>query len=74
MSSTAPDQPVVEVSFLIVFNAHPEPVDFTLPPPRFGRRWEVTLSAADLNAELKTHAFRPVVTVESRSLLVLQRV
>ena len=70
---TAQGEPMGDVSFLILFNAHHEPTDFTLPPARFGRHWELTLSTADPDAGPRSFAFRDVVAVESRSLLVLQR-
>jgi glycogen operon protein len=65
--------PVIDFSFLILFNAHHEPSEFRLPPARFGRRWELRLSTADPDAGPQTYAAREVVWVESRSLLLLQR-
>ena len=72
-SVTAHGVPVVDASFLILFNAHHEPCEFTLPPRRFGRAWEVRLSTADPDAEPERILARDAVTVESRSLLLLQR-
>jgi isoamylase len=66
-------EPVVDSSFLILFNAHHEPCEFTLPPKRFGRYWEVALSTADPDAPAGRHDARTAVVVESRSLLLLQR-
>ena len=66
-------EPVVDDSFLILFNAHHEPCEFTLPPRRFGRRWEVALSTADPDAAVDRVSFRDRITVESRSLVVLRR-
>ena len=46
---TEPDprgQRVVDDSFLLLFNAHIDPVAFTLPPARFGASWEVVLDTA----------------------------
>jgi isoamylase len=46
---TEPDprgQRVVDDSFLMLFNAHSDPVAFTLPPARFGKSWEVVLDTA----------------------------
>ncbi len=70
---TANGEPLTDVSFLILFNAHHEPTDFILPPRRFGRRWELRLSTADPDADPVTYEARDVVAVESRSLVVLQR-
>lgn len=36
-------------SFLLLFNAHTDPVAFTLPPERFGKRWELVLDTAQGN-------------------------
>jgi glycogen operon protein len=30
---------VIDDSFYLIFNAHHEPLDFTLPEPKWGRRW-----------------------------------
>ncbi len=46
---TEPDprgQPVLGDSFLLLFNAHSDPVAFSLPPERFGQSWEVVLDTA----------------------------
>jgi glycogen operon protein len=70
---TPQGEPVTDASYLILFNAHHEPCEFTLPPRRFGRHWEVALSTADPEAPADRHEARTVVPVESRSLLLLQR-
>ncbi len=46
---TEPDprgQRVVDDSFLLLFNAHSDPVRFTLPEERFGKAWDVVLDTA----------------------------
>ncbi len=60
-------------SFLLLFNAYQEPVVFTLPPPRFGRRWELELSTAEPNLEPAIFPSRGLVPLESRSVVVLRR-
>jgi glycogen operon protein len=67
-------EPIVDASFLILFNAHHEHCEFVLPPRRFGRSWEVRLSTADPDGQRDRIAARDAVTVGSRSLLLLQRV
>ena len=62
-------------SFLILFNAHFERLEFLLPTRRFGVRWAHELSTAQpelASGELE-YAARQPVTVESRSLLVVRR-
>ncbi|MFC5748797.1 glycogen debranching enzyme, partial [Actinomadura rugatobispora] len=62
-------------SFLLLFNAHSEPVGFVLPGPEYGERWEYTLDTADPRAvgERPRVKARDQVTVVSRSLTVLRR-
>jgi glycogen operon protein len=36
-------QRVVDDSFLLCFNAHYEPIEFTLPPKEFGASWQVVV-------------------------------
>jgi isoamylase len=70
---TAHGEPVVDDSFLVFFNAHHQPVDFTLPPRRFGLHWELELSTAEPDAEPRNFLAREVVRLEGRSLLLLRR-
>ena len=66
---------VLDDSFLLLFNGHHEPLPFTLPPARFGEAWETVLDTA-----VPAVADRPLLkcqadtTLESRALVVLQRV
>jgi len=73
-----PDQrgaPVVDDSFVLLFNAHHEEVDFTLPGPEYGERWEICLdTAAPLHLERPSVKAGEVLHVEARSMLVLRRV
>ncbi len=62
-------------SFLLLLNAHHEPVGFTLPPRRFGARWAVELATAEPERrdEGPTAAARDELVAEARSLLLLRR-
>ena len=71
-SRTRRGEPVSDSSFLLLFNAHYEPMDFTLPPRRFGRRWAVEIDTAQAQAEPVTVAPRAVLRTESRSVVVLR--
>jgi glycogen operon protein len=68
-------EPVRDDSFLLLFNAHYEPLPFTLPPVTHGELWESVLDTA-----MPIFSDRPMpkpgtqTIVESRSLLVLRRV
>jgi isoamylase len=40
-------EPIVDDSFLLLFNPLPENVTFTLPGKAYGRMWEVVVDTAD---------------------------
>ena len=63
--------PVVDDDFVLLFNAGRKPVDFTLPPRRFGRRWSLVLSTAEPDAAPTEHPARGVVSLDSLSAAVL---
>ena len=72
-SRTATNEDVVDDSFLLLFNAHFDPVTFTLPTRRFGARWEVELATGTLLPDGVAPA-RAEVPVQERSLTLLRRV
>jgi isoamylase len=72
---TMDGQPVVDASFLLLFNAHYEPIEFKLPTKRFGSRWQFALSTSEpeVSDASRLYVARAAVPVESRSILVLRR-
>jgi isoamylase len=66
---------VDDESFLVLFNAHHEPITFRMPTRRFGARWKLELSTAapDADEGSRSWAAREDVEVEARSILVLRR-
>lgn len=66
-------QRVIDDSFLVLFNAHSEPVHFTMPEDLVGLQWEIVLySAMGLGAEIPDEA--PVEgDVEGWSVLLLAK-
>src|SRR4051812_12571762 len=67
-------QRVTDDSFVMCFNAHHEPIDFTLPPKEFGARWQPVIYTVE-GAVME--GSRPVaaaaeLTVEARSVMVLR--
>jgi glycogen operon protein len=70
-------QKVLDDSFLVVFNAHYEDIDFTVPPPEYGPYWSVVVDTADDETSGieggDTFAPGDVLIVASRSLVVLRR-
>src|SRR3954464_1693645 len=73
---TREGEPVSDASFLLLFNASHEDVEFRLPNERFGRRWVVEMTTADTEERQRgkeQEALGPVL-VMSRSLLLMRRV
>ena len=70
---TPEGEPVVDDSFVLCFNASHEDIAFTLPPIRFGRRWELELSTLDPDVREEMFPARGVVPVGSRSTVILRR-
>jgi glycogen operon protein len=64
-------EPTVDDSFLLCFNAHVEPLEFTLPQAGYGSSWTVVVSTSGGATD---HELAPgaVFTVQDRSLVVLQ--
>jgi glycogen operon protein len=61
-------------SFLLLFNAHHEPLPFTMPPPEFGERWGVTIdTSAELGERDAQAAAGETLDVAARSMIVLSR-
>lgn len=68
-------RPVVDDSFLLLFNSYWEPVVFRLPDAAYGGRWTVCADTTEPDGgpdetEYKAGA---EVTLEARSLIVLAR-
>ena len=76
----APDkrgQHILDDSFLVVFNAHHEPLEFTVPPAEYGHWWSVLLDTADdaggSSDTGDTYAPGHQVIIAPRSLVILRR-
>jgi isoamylase len=76
MAETHEGEPIIDDSFLVLFNAWQDQLTFRLPPVRFGRRWALELSTADPSLEPGAWEtpVRAEVEVGARSLLLLRRV
>jgi glycogen operon protein len=72
-SRTAHGEEIVDDSFLLLINAHFDPVTFTLPTRRFGAHWELVLATGDGAPEGSVGA-RAQVAVQGSSLTLLRRV
>jgi glycogen operon protein len=63
-----------DTSFLLLFNAHWEPVEFTLPGPEFGQKWTTVLETYDEGPrEPRVAEAGETLLVRERSLVVLDR-
>ncbi|HXH59628.1 MAG TPA: hypothetical protein VNL12_20275 [Iamia sp.] len=62
-------------SFILLFNAHHEDVDFVLPARRFGARWALELTTVDpaLAAGAWSSPSRDQVEIMARSITILRR-
>ena len=68
-------QRVTDDSFVLCFNAHHEPIEFTLPPGEFGRAWVPVVDTSILTPngqESEPIAASNTVLVEARTMVVLQ--
>ena len=76
---TEPDsrgQEIVDDSFIMMFNAHYEDIEFTLPPKRLGAKWQLVIDTTEatgypLDAEILES--RGKLTVPARSTMVLKQ-
>jgi len=66
-------EPIVDDSFLLLFNAHYEKLDFTLPAARYGAAWTTVLDTDGSSEPGTEHAAGTTLTVMSRSVVVLTR-
>ncbi|WP_269306755.1 glycogen debranching protein GlgX [Aeromicrobium sp. HA] len=68
---------VTDDSFVLAFNAHSEPAEFTLPPEDYGSGWKVVVDSSTGSVEqpgAETLSALASFTAPPRSLVVLQRV
>jgi len=66
-------EPIVDDSFYMIFNAHSGPVEFKLPPEKYGPGWKKLWDTTVPATERKV-SYRPGETVKAgdRSVIVLQ--
>jgi len=65
---------VRDASFLLLFNAHYEALDFVLPPPSFGARWTIVVdTATEVGERNATFTAGSTARVDARSVIVLTR-
>ena len=70
---SAKGEQVVDDSFYIIFNAHHEPLEYVLPPAKYGEHWNQALNTAtDVVTGNETYKPGDQLTVEARSIILLQ--
>ncbi|WP_300610943.1 glycogen debranching protein GlgX [Trebonia sp.] len=74
---TEPDprgDPVTDMKFLLLFNAGPEPITFTLPEAKLGSDWEVVIDTLSPDGIGDGEGFGPKSKIEvaGRAVVVLQ--
>ena len=66
---------VVDSSFLVLFNAHFEDIEFVTPPPEYADSWAVVIDTTQPELdEAGTVGAQAAITVPARSLLLLEKV
>ena len=63
---------VVDDSFLLLFNAHDENLDFTLPPEEYAPAWLCVVDTAGMPQSLEPTPASEVLSVPAKGLVVLQ--
>jgi glycogen operon protein len=63
---------IVDDSFYLIFNAHHESLDFTLPPSKYGKTWDLVLDTSKPVVKQQNFAATTVITVEGRSIIALK--
>ncbi|MCC7009970.1 MAG: glycogen debranching protein GlgX [Acidobacteria bacterium] len=62
--------PLRDGRFLLLFNAHHEPLEFTIPAASFSARWAVVIDTSDGREPSRRYAAGDVVSVSARSIEV----
>lgn len=69
-------QPVVDDDFYVLFNAHYEPLVFTIPSRKLGLKWQKVIDTRVIEVPLNSEVYigGQQVPLEARSLVVLRHV
>ena len=62
---------MVDNDFILIFNAHYEPIMFTLPDERYGRKWQLVVDTHNPNEPALSYEAGFMITAQSRSFLML---
>lgn len=62
---------MVDNSFILIFNAHYEPIMFTLPDERYGKKWRLVVDTYNPKGPELNYEAGFAITAQSRSFLLL---
>ena len=62
---------MVDNDFIMIFNAHYEPIMFTLPDERYGRKWQLVVDTHNPDGPELSYEAGFMITAQSRSFLML---
>lgn len=62
---------MVDNNFILIFNAHYEPIMFTLPDERYGKKWRLVVDTHNPKGPELNYEAGFAITVQSRSFLLL---
>lgn len=62
---------MVDNDFILIFNAHYEPIQFTLPDERYGKKWKLVVDTHNPDGPVLNYEAGFAITAQSRSFLLL---
>ena len=62
---------MVDNDFILIFNAHYEPIQFTLPDERYGKKWKLLVDTHNPDGPVLNYEAGFAITAQSRSFLLL---
>jgi isoamylase len=67
---------ITDDSFFLMFNSYEKPMEFKLPPKKWGAAWKIVVDTADVKPPdgAKSYAFEQLVHVAGHAMVVLRRV
>lgn len=66
-------RPILDDSFYLIFNAHHEPLEYKLPPAKYGKSWKLLLNTTeDQFGSEQEYEAESMIRIESRSIYLLQ--
>ena len=67
---------ITDESFFLMFNSYSEPMEFKLPPKKWGRKWTIVFDTADpaTLSDSRSHLFEERVHVAGHAMVVVRRI